>query len=628
MSTIALDYETFWIKDEYSVSDLGNWAYTHHESFDPFLLTVTDGSQFWAGNPKEFNWPALESAERILAHNAGFDKSVTSRLVELGIAPPFVLEKQWDCTADMSSCLTGSRNLVGAVEKILGERISKAARADSNGKHFADMLADGTAAGFVHYAIGDSLKCHKLWTTASSQWTEFERRLSRMTRRQCERGVRIDKELLLKYIEQLHVAIHLVEKSMPWTEKGKKPTSPIAIAEQCREVGIPCPPAITKDEEGFAEWERTYGPRFPWVYAAGRWRSLSKLRASLITLRDRIRPDDTVDFSLLYFGGHTGRWSGSGSKFNMQNMRKDPLYFKEYLIVTPPASLTYKEKQAWVLDRSNVDFTLDLRKLFIARPGKKFIVADLAQIEPRVLAWLTGNKPLLDLMRGGMSSHEAFARISMGWSGGDMKREDPDRYAMAKAQNLGLGYQCGGERFIEQAATYGVSLTLEQSENIVSGFREANPLLADKQTGIWARLDGLFRQSCGGEFTMSLPSGRKMVYRNIRREPRMKKDKEGKPKMNLVFTADTERGRKEFYGGKLTENLVQAVSRDVFGEHLLDLDGKIGDVIFHVHDEAITEVDPDVQPRDIEHIMSRTPDWIAGLPVAAEAHETQCYGKF
>lgn len=86
--------------------------------------------------------------------------------------------------------------------------------------------------------------------------------------------------------------------------------------------------------------------------------------------------------------------------------------------------------------------------------------------------------------------------------------------------------------------------------------------------------------------------------------------------------------RAPLYGGMLTENAVQATARDIFGEHCLELDDAAGiDVLFGVHDEAVNECDLDVTPRDVEHIMGQTPEWIEGCPVAAEAKEAACYLK-
>jgi DNA polymerase len=290
-------------------------------------------------------------------------------------------------------------------------------------------------------------------------------------------------------------------------------------------------------------------------------------------------------------------------------------------MVNPPPGLSFKQFAQWV--ENATDYAMDIRKLFIPRRGKKFIMADLAQIEPRVLAWLTGNVEMLNLMAGGMSPYEAFARTSMGWTGGDLKKEDAEKYQLSKIQVLGLGYGCGWDKFITIAAGYMVYLDEEQSRQIVDAFRTSNPLI----TGMWKNLDDAFKGSVGSDFVFGLPSGRNMNYRDVRREVRSKKNKEGKYEKRFVYTCAVGTKRVESYGGKLTENLIQAVARDVFGAHLLRLDGNVGDVIFHVHDEAICEVDEDVTPQDVEHEMAQNPSWCDGLPTAAEAKEGYCYKK-
>src|ERR1035438_6031062 len=112
-----------------------------------------------------------------------------------------------------------------------------------------------------------------------------------------------------------------------------------------------------------------------------------------------------------------------------------------------------------------------------------------------------------------------------------------------------------------------------RSRELVSGFREANPRI----TGLWDKLDLAFRRSIKDNFEMELPSGRTMTYRDILREVRMKKNLQtGKYENRFGFTAKVGQKRTGFYGGKLTENLVQATARGIFGQHLLNLEDKIG----------------------------------------------------
>lgn len=618
--TVAIDWETFFIKKKYSVSNMGNWRYTHDTEFDPYLLSVSDGEDSWAGEPAEFNWEYLRDAF-LIAHNAAFDISVLRRYVELGNAPTWLLSLPFQCTANMTACLADERSLKGAVKILEGRNLSKTIRDDMSGVHWKD-LNPIERQNMIKYAAGDAIECHGLWTKYSPKWSAFEQRLSSLTMKQCDRGVRIDVDKLHKYIEVLVEVIFNLEKDLPWTGSGAKPSSPIAIAEQCRKVGIPAPPVKGEDEEGFNEWEKTWSPVHPWVSGAGKWRSLNKLLVSLQTMDDRLRENDTIDFSLLYFGGHTGRWSGGGSGFNMQNLRKVPLFIKDYRLVILPDGLGGRAMKEWIAE--NTDFQLDIRSLIIPRAGKKALLADLSQIEPRILAWFTNNTALLDLLRTGMSIYEAFARTNMGWKGGILKKEDADKYQLSKIQVLGLGYGCAWEKFIAIASGYGITLSEVESKLIVSGFRETNQPIVD----FWGSLQDLLRRSAGNDFIMGLPSGREMVYRGVQQETKMKINRETRrPESRTVFTAGVGQQRKEFYGGKLAENLVQAVARDVFGEHMLALEDQVGDVLFHCHDEVFMEVEPDVSENDVAVIMSKTPEWMPGLLVSAEIQEVPHYCK-
>jgi len=244
----------------------------------------------------------------------------------------------------------------------------------------------------------------------------------------------------------------------------------------------------------------------------------------------------------------------------------------------------------------------------------------------------------------------------MGWTGGDMKKEAKDLYALAKARVLGLGFGCGAEKFIAVAqAMAGLDITVgdpewieatnekgdicldkegkpillpgrgSNSKRIVKEYRESNP----KIVALWKKLDTDFKNSVGGCYEMELPSGRSMRYLDVKRECRTVKDPEtGEHKRKWIVTAMIGNRRFSLYGGLLTENLVQATARDVFSEHLLKLQDASGiDVLFTVHDEAVVEADEGVTVKDMEHIMSQAPDWAPGLPVAAEVLETPHYLK-
>lgn len=663
MRTIAFDFETFFSKKtKYTLTSMIAESYCQHEQFDPYMLSVYDGSESWVGHPKDFNWAACEGA-RGLAHNMYFDQSVLNEMYRRGMCPkPGFAE--YHCTANMTAYIANRRPLAGAVEHLFGIAVDKSARSDANGKHWPMDFSLEEQRVMLDYAKQDSIHCWNLWDKFNGCWPDVEKRLSQITIDQGMRGVQINVDLLNEYIMQTHEVKSVTEKQLPWLrddgddensweEFNTKPTSSKCVAEMCRRSGIPCPPLKSEDEEGFELWEATYSVNHKWIASLGAWRSINKLYKTFLVMKDRLRSDGTMPFGLLYFGAHTGRWSGT-AKINFQNMRKKPVFigrdrltltdekFTDFCVTTREQTGSYPSEVLWAID---------FRALILPRPGKKMILSDLAQIEPRVLAWLTGNKPLLDKIRGGMAIYEAFARDKMGWTGGDMKKQNKSGYALAKAQVLSLGYGAGWEKFIVMAQTVaGLDITagdpefdtrlnkrtgvVEQipgwgkfSRETVKQFRQDNPEICG-ETGIWRSLEDGLRRSVGEDYVVTLPNGRKLTYEKVRCESRVEADKEtGLPRKRSVYTALIGFKRTVTYGGKLTENVTQATARDVFGEHIVSLDKAGLTNLFSSHDEAILEVDNDVSARDVERIMSVTPEWLEGCPIGAEAKVVSHYEK-
>lgn len=633
---IAVDFETYY-DSECTVKTLGNWSYTRHPKFEAYMISVHDGEQTWAGHPNDFNWESLRG-NVLLSHNAAFDSEVYLALVERGLAPAMEFAA-WHCTANMTSYLCGERSLAKSVEVLFNQKLSKQVRNDAKGKTWADMVRDGTSEEMLKYAGDDAVWCWRLFNEFGAKWPEHERDLSRLTIEQGRYGVQIDVPKLEAGIISLQRVILDAHDKLPWIKRGKAPASPIGIAEECRLSGIPSMPVKAHDPEASEQWIETYAPRCPWVQALKDLRKAKKMLATLETIKLRLRPDNTMPFSLLYFGAHTGRWAGTGG-LNMQNLNKDKV------------------------------FDVDIRSLFIARPGKKFIIADLSQIEPRCLNWIIQNEELLERIRGGEAIYEAHARISMGWTGGKLKKENPKLYALAKAQVLALGYGAGWEKFITMAlspmygnldlcaedetvarklAVDGQIYTDEKGEayylipdptvpgthlrqpvygvnarGIVQSFRDNNL----KITGLWRMLQDQLERSVGRDMELELPSGRVLRYKAVKRERKRLLDKKtGELRERWVLSAEVEGMRTKLYGGILTENVVQSLARDVFSLGMLEVHRAGYRTLWSVHDELIVEVDEHVQAADIVKHMTKCPDWVAGLPLEAEASDAKHYCK-
>lgn len=709
---IAFDSEQFY-NDEVSVKPLGYWKYFRHPECEKYLVSVCDGKEVWAGHPRDFNFDSLNGAI-VLSHNRAHDEECALAAAESGEWPSFK-PAAWYCTASMAAYLWNVRSLKDAVKVGLGIDVSKGVRDKAKNKHWIDMVREGWANEMIEYGRSDAQHPWYLWEKYNAQWPEIERRLSDWTIRSGRRGVAIDVAALEEGIALLQRVIFSAQQNLPWVARGRKPGSPIGVAEECRANSIPCPPVKADDPDAAEVWEEEYAPRFPFVMALRNLRKAKKSLATLETIQRRLRPDNTMATNLKYCGAHTRRWSGD-NKLNIQNLNKDPLFVTEALsFVYDKYDVEKLKKEFRKQDRATGQLPsgkcfLDLRGLIVARPGMKLAPVDLSQIEPRVLNWLAGNEKLLVLLRQGMAIYEAFARASLGWKGGKLKVEDEKLYSLAKADVLGLGFGAAWEKFILVAWTMAqvditegdeefalamavdkqkhlrvkrdgkwayrsapdgveVPMAAEQDSNAgqqecvfirrakkdgeivitpvsvygmrsrvtVDEFRRTNKLVVD----LWERLDQAFKDSVGGDFTLEAPNGDKLIYRNVRRGRRKKIDPDtGEEYEQRVYTAEVGGKRKSFYGGKLAENITQCSARHVFAERKLELQEKLQAenpeqwVLFSVHDEAVPEIiDPgtpeatEARRKEIEAVMSVTPEWLPGCPIGAEAKILTRYAK-
>lgn len=594
----AIDFETYY-EDGYSLQGKPNvpglhpWVYVNSPKFDAYLMGAVgpDGYQ-WVGNPKDMEWRRLHGA-RVCAHNATFEQLIFERLQKEGIIPRDVKVAEWIDTADMAAYLGTQRNLEDATKYLLNRILSKSMRTKMRGKTWADAVAKGWDKQLMEYCLNDTVSCYLLWREHGHEWPECEREFSRRTRESCFRGIYIDVPLMNKAISTLGTQLSEAEREIPWTDDDK-PLSPTAIRRQASQDGaIPVPASFSAQSPELLAWEDKHAPRLPWVKAIRVYRRVNSLFKKVETLRDGLRPDGTFMPLVKYYGAATGRDSGgndedTGGRFNIKNPPKYTM------------------------------FGVDIRPLILPPPGHLFIIGDWSQIEFRMLLWRVKDTSMLDLIRSGLSPYQAHAQLTMGYKGADLKTDDPHMYHRAKGRCLGLGYQCGSKRYSALAASWGMPISLEQSETEVNDFRAKN----QKIVAHWQNHNAAFGYSVHhGDPThrIELASGRWLTYH----QPHLSQ---------FGMAAYPFRGgpARHYYGGKLTENEIQATARDVLRDSVLAIMNAGIWVPFTLYDEVVAWA-PEAEAAGVQEAMNdmmcNTVKWMPGCPLDAEFKITPHYMK-
>ena len=343
--------------------------------------------------------------------------------------------------------------------------------------------------------------------------------------------------------------------------------------------------------------------------------------------------------SQFYGANRTGRWAGR--LVQMQNLPRT--YMKNIDFVRK--LVKQKNYSGLKLLYGNVPDTLSqlIRTAFIPSEGNKFVVADFSAIEARVIAWLAGEKWVNEVFATHGKIYEAAASQMFHVPVEKIVKCNPEYELRAKGKvaTLALGYQGGVNSLISMGAME-MGLSEEELPDIVNRWRSANKqivglwyavenaVITTMQTGKQSATHGLFMALEGdilyGQtfLTIKLPSGRKLYYP----KPFLQENRFGKPSLHYY---SSQQGRKwevtETYGGKLVENIVQAIARDCLAEILLKLEKKGLKVVFHVHDEVIVDAPKNITLEELCDIMSE-PIWFTpGLILKGAGFEGMYYRK-
>jgi len=343
--------------------------------------------------------------------------------------------------------------------------------------------------------------------------------------------------------------------------------------------------------------------------------------------------DGRVHGMLMFCGANrTSRWSGK--IVQIQNLPKN--YIPDLELARDLVKQGRFEDIELLYDSTPNVLSELIRTAFIPKPGCRFVVADFSAIEARVLAWLSGEQWRLDVFTSHGKIYEASASSMFHVPMEEITKGSTLRQK-GKLAELGLGFGGAAGALISMGAL-DMGLTEEELPGIVQRWRTANPAIVRCWTlinnaaltavreGRATRLPRLPRLTIAREanftnnldfLTVLLPSGRKLFYA----QPHLTKDRWGRDSIGYYGVNQTTKKwvPQETYGGKLTENIVQAIARDCLAEAVERLEAAGIPVVFQIHDEVVCEVPKEhASLQKVVEIMSENPAWARDLPLAAD----------
>jgi DNA polymerase len=304
---------------------------------------------------------------------------------------------------------------------------------------------------------------------------------------------------------------------------------------------------------------------------------------------------------LRYYAAHTGRWGGD-DKLNLQNLPRNS-QLKHAIL--PPA-------------------------------GHVILDSDSSQIEARTLAWLAGQEDLVEAFDRGEDVYKIMASAIYNKAVEAVSKEE--RF-VGKTTILGAGYGMGASKFQKQLKNFGVELELDETKRIIDTYRQTYPAIPQLWKDAHSVLDAITTDQSAefgrngimkveGKKGIRLPNGLYLKYPNLHLA---ETEQDGKVKVEYVY--NTKRGKQlvptRIYGGKVIENVCQALARIVIGKQMLMVAKKYR-VVMTVHDAigcVVPEAEADRAKEYIELCMRMRPEWAPELPLNCEAGYGASYGE-
>lgn len=600
-----MDFETYY-SQTFSLSKITTEEYVRSPEFETIGVAVCEqgSAPTWFSGTKADTKKFLDSFELnkhlVIAHNAMFDMAILNW--QFDIRPKGIAD-----TLSMARAIHGTE-VGGSLAKLaehynLGTKGTEVLQAQ--GKRRIDFNAQDLAQ-YGEYCKNDVVLTMGLFEKLSAGFPPSELRLIDLTIRMfTEPSLWLDGNMLH---DHLAIVRQRKESLLASIEKEKEHLmSNDKFAELLIAQGIEPPtkisPATGKDTWAFAKTDEGFKELLEHENEAVQ--ILATARLGVKSTIEETRTERFIEIAqrglfpipLRYYAAHTGRWGGD-DKVNLQNL--------------PRGSI--------------------LKDAIMAPPGQVVVDSDSSQIEARTLAWLAEQNDLVDAFERGEDVYRIMASSIYNKATEEISK---DERFVGKTTILGAGYGMGAQKFKAQLKTFNVEVSDEETAHIIKVYRETYDWIPALWRKAGLALDAIINNqstSLGragvleveGRRGIRLPNGLYMKYPNLRKM----RNEQGKDE----YVYDTKKGKavvpNRIYGGKVIENVCQALARIIIGEQMLQVAKKYK-VVMTVHDAiacVIPEQEAEVGQEYVEMCMKMRPKWAQDLPLSCESGIGRSYG--
>jgi len=599
--------ETYYDKD-YSLSKMTTEGYIRDERFEVVGVSVkvNNGEPEWASGTmgqikkylQRFDW----ANSMMLAHNTMFDGAIASW--HFDVHPKALAD-----TMHMARALHGveaSASLKAVADRYgVGVKGTEVVRA--MGKRRLDFLPEELST-YGDYCINDVELTYSLFQIMAKKFPMKELRLIDLTLRMfTEPTLELNKSQLEAHLVAVQERKEKLLLDAGIEDKSDLMSNPkFALMLNMLGVAPPMKVSPTTGKETFAFAKNDEEFKALLEHDDDRVQALVSARMGTKSTLEETRTQRFIGIAergklpvpVRYYAAHTGRWGGD-DKINLQNL--------------PSRGPNAKS----------------LKKAIIAPQGHTVIEADSAQIEARVLAWLAGQEDLVSAFTNREDVYKKMASTIYGVAVDDVTK---DQRFVGKTTILGAGYGMGAVKFQAQLKTFGFDMPLDEARRVINIYRDANWNISN----LWKEAQVMLRYMAQGDKVtfgksgvigvdpankaLIMPSGLPMYYSGL-----FAVEEEKGPQ----YYYKVRRGDNKIYGGKVVENVCQAIARCIIGEQMLRI-AKRYKVVLTVHDSivcCVPDAETDAAKAYIEDSMRWVPDWAAGLPVDCEAGTAKSYGE-